>query len=164
MNCKVCGNSVWLKFHTMGRYIGRFTWRCSNYPDCKTETLYEPPTNRFDFANKDFTPILDTFEQISLDEKIQIETEIKAQMVEILKHFLSCTWGAHYNTLFDGIIMNYLDNPYLLDYVLKSGAVRDVGMVGITGAKIYPELMTYLRRVKSEKIQKYLDTEFINLK
>jgi hypothetical protein len=159
MQCKKCGYKSWLKFNPQGDYKGQFTWCCNNY-NCKNESLYDPPVNRFDFASNDFIPILDTFNRIQLNEKIAIELEIKVQMVEILNHFISCRWGAHFNILFDKIISPYLDNTYVLDYVLKSETIKDVGMKGRTGAKIYPELMTYLKRVSSEKIQKYLKYEF----
>ena len=160
MNCKDCGSKVWLKFNAKGVYKERFTCCCSN---CKTEFLYESPTNRFEFANNDFLPIIDTFDKISKEEKEIIVTEIKVQMVEILNHFICCTWGAHYSTLFDKIIKIYLDNPYVLDYVLKSEIVRDIGLRGRTGAKIFPDLLSCLKQVNSSKIQQYLDSEFSNL-
>lgn len=163
MNCTNCGNRTWLKFNSSGINQGQFIWCCSDYPKCKNEFLYEPPIDRFNFANNDFTLIISSLEELEFNEKIKIKTEIKAQMIEILKHFIECTWGAHYDTLFDKIIKPYLDNPYVLDYVLKSETVGNVGLVGMTGAKIYPDLMTYLRRVDSEKIQKYLDNEFRNI-
>jgi ssDNA-binding Zn-finger/Zn-ribbon topoisomerase 1 len=140
-----------------------FYWGCSSYPECKQTLEYSPPENRFDFSNDDFTSILRTLDQKESFDKEEIENEIKVQMIQILEHFISCTWGAHYNTLFDLIIKPYLTNPSILDYVLKGECVKENrGNVirGKTGAKIYPELLYYLKKVESDKIQNYLDIEF----
>jgi len=67
--------------------------------------------------------------------------------------------------LFDKIIKPFLSDQSVLDYVLKGKTIKNSkGNVveGNTGAKIYPELMHYLRMVENVKIQEYLSGEFNN--
>ncbi|MEY8849695.1 hypothetical protein AB9K26_12825 [Psychroserpens sp. XS_ASV72] len=54
--------------------------------------------------------------------------------------------GGHYNTFFKNLIKPYLDNPNVLDGVLKSKVIKDKNTIaGNTEAKIYPELMKCLK-------------------
>lgn len=155
-----CQQETWLKFNAQGVNRGKFSWSCANFFNCKTEYPYIPPTDRFNFARDDFMPILKSFETIPQRKREEIEIEIKVQMIEILKHYIECDWGAHYNTIFQRIIKVYLEDPFVLDYVLRSDVIRNVGIVGKTGAKIFPTLMFYLQQVNSSNIQNYLEVEF----
>ncbi len=58
-------------------------------------------------------------------------------MIEILKLFIETSSSMYYITLFQHIIKNYLDDPFVLDYVLKSHIVKNVGIIGKTGAKCF---------------------------
>lgn len=117
-----------------------------------------------DLINNDFMPLINSLDSMSLKERKVIIKAIKSQMRNILKHFIECTWGSHYNAVFENLIKPYLDNPQTLDSVLKSEVIKDKNtIIGKTGAKIFPELMNYLKRVDSPKIQVYLRQEF-NLK
>lgn len=160
MNCNNCQQRTLLKFIIQENRDGQFIWSCLS---CKTEFPYIPPEDRFDFSISHPGEILESLKQIPIDEKEKIENEIKAQMVEILIHFIRCDWSPHYNTMFEQLIMVYLDDPDVLDYVLKN-TVWYVGIKGKTGANIYPELMKYLRKIKSPEIQNYLNNEFENCK
>lgn len=134
-----------------------FNWTCK---DCNEISSYESEID-IDFTKHDFKPLLDSLTSKSIKEQEKVVTEIKSQMVYILKHFIECTWGSHYNTVFKKLIKPYLDNPLVLDYVLKSEIIKDKNIViGKTGAKAYPELMNYLKRVDSPKIHEYLKQEF----
>jgi hypothetical protein len=118
--------------------------------------------DEFDFANNDFMPIIRKMNEMSVEEKATVVFSIKNQMAEILKHFISCTWGAHYNTMFKELIIPFLDDEILLDSILRTNIIKDKSNVlfGKTGAKIYPELLSYLSRVHSPKVRKYLKKEF----
>ena len=164
MNCE-CGNKMVLKLARKGETKGNFFWGCSNYPYCQFTKEYVIPKNRFDFANNDFMPIIRSLNEKSKSEQETIETEITVQMIQILEHFIGCTWGAHFNTMFDELIKPYLRDSVTLDYVLRGDSVKETkGNVirGNTGAKIYPELYEYLITVNSSDIINYLETEFKN--
>ncbi|WP_412561843.1 hypothetical protein [Winogradskyella sp. MIT101101] len=114
-----------------------------------------------DLINYDFMPLISSLDTKPIQEQKVIIKEIKSEMVNILKHFIECTWGSHYNTVFKRLIKPYLDNPLVLDYVLKSEIIKDKNIViGKTGAKAYPELLKYLMLVDSLKIRIYLSNEF----
>jgi ssDNA-binding Zn-finger/Zn-ribbon topoisomerase 1 len=162
MICR-CGNNMVLRLIRRGELQGSFFWGCSTYPLCMKTQNYVVPENRFDFANNDFMPIIKSLTAKPESEKQEIIVEIKVQMIEILKHFIVCTWGAHYNTMFDMLIKPYLTDPNTLDYILRSEIINESkGNVvrGTTGAKIYPELNYYLNNVNSMEIKNYLKKEF----
>ena len=99
----------------------------------------------------------------SENEKAAITNEVKVQMVEILNHFIDCTWGAHYMNLLKEIIIPYLDDPYVLKYVLKGPAILEYkGNVffGRSKTKMYDALFYCLKQVHSQEIQNFLDQEF----
>jgi hypothetical protein len=158
MHCHSCHQKILLKFNGVENNGGQFIWAC---PECKTDFPYIPPEDRFDFSRRHPGTVIESLKDTPTDAKEEIENEIKAQMVEILIHFIRCDWSPHYNTMFDLLIMVYLDDPDVLDYVLKN-AVRYTGIKGKSGANIYSHLMKYLRLIKSSKIQNYLNNEFEN--
>lgn len=162
MICK-CGSNMVLRLAQKGQFKGSFFWDCTAYPLCSNIQNYVVPENRFDFANNDFMPIIRSLNSQGDNEKQEIIAEIKVQMIEILKHFIECTWGAHYNTMFDMLIKPFLTDPKILDLVLRSEIINESKgnvIYGITGAKIYPELNDYLSKVNSSEIKQYLFVEF----
>ncbi|GAB4160019.1 MAG: hypothetical protein Tsb0033_15360 [Winogradskyella sp.] len=135
-----------------------YNWLCSRF-----NRFTHKPKIEIDFNSDDFKPILNSLVNTTTKERKTIVNEIKSQMKHILNHFIECNWGSHYNAVFKNLIKPYLDNPKVLDGVLKSEVIKDKNViVGNTGAKIFPELMIYLKRVDSPKIQTYLKQE-INL-
>ncbi len=155
MNCS-CGNTMNLVFIPDKLNKPKFKWSCSF---CKKATIYKQQI-QIDFANEDFKSIIDNLKNMSDEEQEKIINEIKSQMVNILKHFIECDKGWHYNTLFKSLIKPYLDNPLVLDFVLKSDVIKATKIKGITGAKIYPELQEKLIKVDSPNIKNYLKNEF----
>lgn len=136
-----------------------YNWLCS-----RLNKFTHQPKIEIDFAKSDFKPIMDSLLNKTTKEQKTVVKEIKSQMEHILKHFIGCNWGSHYNAVFKNLVKPYLDNPKVLDSVLKSEIIKDKNtIVGNTGANIFPELMDYLKRVDSPKIQAYLRQEF-NLK
>ena len=83
-------------------------------------------------------------------------------MAQILYHFIECSWGGCYNSLYFNILVPYLDAPDILDYVLRSSVIQDgIGVqTGRNGAKIYSDLRGRLEGVKSPHIRNYLAENF----
>lgn len=115
---------------------------------------------KIDFISDDFKPIIDSLTNKTIEEREIVINEIKFQMVNILKHFIECDKGWHYNSMFKSLIKPYLDNPLVLDFVLKSDAIKGNKISGISGTKVYPELLERLKKVDSIKIRNYLKKEF----
>ncbi|WP_338359833.1 hypothetical protein [Yeosuana marina] len=113
-----------------------------------------------DLINNDFMPLISSLDSKPIQEQKVIIKEIKSQMVNILKHFIECDKGWHYNAIFKSLIKPYLDNPLVLDFVLKSHAIKGNEISGNSGAKIYAELLRRLEQVDSPKIKNYLKKEF----
>jgi hypothetical protein len=86
----------------------------------------------------------------------------KVFMAQILYHFIECTRGGCYNSLYFSVLVPHLDCPEIVDYVLRSSVVQGgIGVsVGKTGAKLYPELRARLQSVASSRIHKYLAVNF----
>jgi hypothetical protein len=86
----------------------------------------------------------------------------KVFMPQILYHFISCTWGGCYNSLYSSVLVPHLDAPQVLDYVLRSPAVRDGPGVqeADSGARMYPELRRRLEGVASLRVRAYLEEHF----
>jgi hypothetical protein len=134
-----------------------FHWKCSK---CGKSIPYISEID-IDFTKDDFKPLVDSMSDKTPVEQEAIRNEIKVQMVDILQHFIECGRASHYNELFKSLIKPYLDNTSVLDYVLKSGLVKnDKVIIGSTRAKIFPELLDYLMSVDSPKITTYLKEEF----
>lgn len=94
-----------------------------------------------------------------------VVTAIKHNMAQYLAHFIECTWGAHYNTLFNSFILTFLDDLNILKIVLKSSVIRDEENVTISknGYKMYWELYCRLKNVAfTAEISNFLKTEFPN--
>lgn len=85
----------------------------------------------------------------------------------ILSHFISCTWGPCYQTLYRKLLVPHLESVPVLDYVLRSPVVYDARATlidGISTPKMYPELYSYLMRVRSAEIRDYLLLTFGELR
>ena len=162
MKCTKCNSRMWLYFSGTEKPDGSFFWKCSNYINCQEMQPYIPLHPEINFVEGSFSEILKNLTTKSYSEQEVIVTEIKSQMVKILKHFIGCTWGAHYMTLYYELIHPYLDNKYVLDFVLKGDSVlnRDNVIIGISGSKIYPELADLMSKVNSKNIKDYMSNEF----
>lgn len=100
-------------------------------------------------------------DEASREYKLLI-TAIKYNMLEYLKHFLECNWGAHYNTIYRDFIQPYLDDLNVLKEFLKSDSIQDRDNVIISqnGYKMFRELYKYLIRVRNTEIKRFLRQEF----
>ena len=86
----------------------------------------------------------------------------KVFMPQILLHFIECGRFSCYNSILANVLIPYLDNVDIVDYVLKSPIVNpatDV-VIGKSGAKIYAELRYRLNQVSSCKVRQYLTENF----
>ena len=86
-------------------------------------------------------------------------------MPQIFYHYIECTWGACYNSLHPNCIVPYLDSVDVVDYVLRSPVIHDIGNVArsSTGARIYPELADRLKEVCSPAVVEYVRKNFSSL-
>jgi len=88
----------------------------------------------------------------------------KAYMPFILHEYISCTYGPCFSSMHENVLVPYLDSTSVLDYVLRSPVVYSASEArdrnDIPRPKVYPELFTWLMRVKSSAIQQYLVRTF----
>lgn len=80
----------------------------------------------------------------------------------VLYHFVECTWGACYNSIYFNLLVPHLDSTAVLDYVLRSRVIRGIEEVadGVPKPKMYGELHSRLMGVKSPVIRQYLAAAF----
>ena len=129
-----------------------------------------PPIDTGVALREDITP----FEQVGIKDG-QIYTPLftrplntghvpgaKVLMPFILYHFIECTWGACYNSIYFNLLVPHLDSAVVLDYVLRSPVVNGISEVvdGLSRPKIYGELSSRLFGVKSLTIHQYLVETF----
>ncbi len=92
-----------------------------------------------------------------------VTTAIKHNMGKYLAHFIECTWPAHYETLYNSFLLNFLDDLNVLKIVLKSDVIKD-GQNTITsknGYKMYWQLYCRLKKMTlNSDINNFLKTEF----
>lgn len=92
-----------------------------------------------------------------------IITAIRFNMYTYVAHFIECSSGAHYNTIFKYFIREYLDDINILKAILSSKYIKDAKNNTTTsknGYKIYNELYRYLMKIKNKEIKHFLKTEF----
>ena len=162
MKC-ICYSDMRLVFYKPKDSSYTFFWGCTDYPNCGVTSEYIRMQPKLDIGTKDTMEALEILKKGNNEEIIGIINEFKVQMVDILTHFIDCSWGAHYMTLYNEIIVPYLDDPWVLKYVLNSSIIKEsYGNVyrGKSGAKMYDLLLYYLRDVKSHEIQQFLKEEF----
>jgi len=120
----------------------------------------EPDLSNFDIALDDHQQVLTELQKIIGEENII--PFIRSRMEGILIHYIECTWGACYNAKFKELIQSYLNDPELLDKVLRSEVIKDKPgtITGKSGARIFPDLLYELRKCKASVIRNYLNKEF----
>ena len=80
----------------------------------------------------------------------------------IFYHFIECTWGACYNSIFFNLLVPHLDSAAVLDYALRSPVIHGTAEVveGVPKPKMYGQLHSRLMGVKSSIIREYLVDTF----
>jgi hypothetical protein len=92
-----------------------------------------------------------------------LATAVRFNIGNYLSHFISCTWGAHYQTLFKNFILLYLDDLNILKQILKSEVIKEDKentVISKKGYKMFWDLYKYLMKVHSPDIQNFLRLEF----
>jgi hypothetical protein len=81
-----------------------------------------------------------------------------AAWILLFNHFIECWWGACYNTTSDELIAPNFCSPALLHAILRSSMIRDTPDVlhGHEGARVFPELLSHLRKIKDPSVEAYL--------
>lgn len=89
-------------------------------------------------------------------------TAIKYNMGNYLAHYIECSSGAHYNTLYKDFILNFLDDLNILKIVLKSDVIKekDNVIVSKNAYKIFWDLFKKLMNINCPEIRKFLRLEF----
>ena len=82
----------------------------------------------------------------------------RVYMPFILHHFIECTRGACYNSIYFNLLVPYFDSVAVLDYILRSSVIHGDPKAAndVLKPKIYSELNSRLMNVKSSSIQQYL--------
>ena len=80
----------------------------------------------------------------------------------IFYHFVECTRGACYNSIYFNLLVPNLDSAAVLDYVLRSPVIQGIPEVvdGVSKPRMYGELHSRLMSVKSPIIRQYLADTF----
>ena len=156
--CNVCASELSLEFREAGEYV----WRCSRgcAPDVTTGI---PATESIKCFQK--TAIWDgrfDFSVVTRPLKSDSLAGAKVYMPQVLHHFIDCTWGGCYNSIYINFLVPHLDCPDVVDYVLRSPVIHDGPNVirSSGGARIYGELLRRLHGVASARIKAYLDATF----
>lgn len=152
-----------LRFATRGANSGKFFWGCKSYPICTSTIDYIPKYS--DFINTKYMGwvVHQKLQELNEIERHILLIDIKGQMLDILRHYLWCRVGACYSSIYRYIILDHLDNDQVLDYFLKSDAIKNGPSPILTsnnGAKIFYDLFYDFMIVRSEKIRNYLQAEF----
>ena len=148
-------------------------------PDCKnildlsfTNKVCPNPLCGFDFAglnvylkkNDDELRkiLLKVYKARESREYKLVITAIKYSMGNYLAHFIECTWGAHYNTLYKNFIITYLDDLNILKKVLKSNVIKESENVIISknGYKMFWELYCRLKKIHHADFRNFFISEF----
>lgn len=87
---------------------------------------------------------------------------VRLYMPSLFYHFIVCTWGGCYNGIYRNCLVPFLDSPEVVDYILRSDAVRPCEIDGtrITEPRMFPELRSRLEGVSSPRIRQYLKETF----
>ena len=106
--------------------------------------------------------LMNSINEIEIRKDSEIERVFIDNMHLVLKHYIECNRGYHYNLIFEKVIKPYFDSLEVLESVLRSELIKNKSnvLIGQTGAKIFPELLDKLLLVDSENIKSYLKNEF----
>jgi hypothetical protein len=82
----------------------------------------------------------------------------KVYMPFILYHFIECTRGACYNSIYFNLLVPHFDCAVVLDYILRSPVIHGDSQTtnDILKPRIYSELHSRLMNVESSIIHQYL--------
>jgi len=147
--CLKCGNATQLT-RTM---LPNYAWACANKCLAPVDTGVTTNVELVDLQGR--SPVEMIFsENLS---PAQIETA-KVYSPQILIHFIDCHTPGCYMQIYNKFLVPYFDNVPVLDYVLRTPIVRGEEILkdGIRQPKMYPQLFSYLKGLKSLKIQDYL--------
>ena len=162
MNCSICNSNMSLVFMAKGQYEGKSIWVCDESHKCDYTDPYVVKFSGLYSRKGMGTAFIELLKQSDDKGKSDLLTDIKAQMFEILKHYVSCRVGGCYTSILRYILIDYLEDPIVLDYFLKFKSIQQKGniILSITGAKIYYDLYYDLMLVKNNRIKEYLIKEF----
>ncbi len=157
-NCIRCGSNLYLvQFGVLN-----YSWRCVD--GCKPDLDTGVPAT-IDISAFERYAICDGKFRVSSVVRplpAKLVAGVKVYMPQILYHFIECTWGGCFNSIYKNCLVPHLDSPEVVDYVLRTPVVKpcDDLLVGDNGARVYGELMSRLQGISSLAIADYLSREF----
>jgi hypothetical protein len=82
--------------------------------------------------------------------------------LHILSHFIECSWGGCYNSIYSNFFVFYFESVTVLDYVLRSPVVGGEVVIknGVPEPRIFGELYSRLNGIQSHKVREYLKEKF----
>ena len=81
-------------------------------------------------------------------------------MLDILSHFVSCTWGGHFMQQFECFIKPHLDHLAILKFFLQSTNTITDEYNNVNGYKMYYDLYQKLNEVENIQIKEFIQSEF----
>jgi hypothetical protein len=152
-----CGSLVLLRQGTP-----RYAWQCAQgcLPPIDTGVSISEDIGPFEKAavrNDDID-----FSIFTRHLSAELVPGAKAYMLQILPHFIECTRGGCYNSIYNNLLAPHLDSPDVVDYVLRGPVIHGSPdlITGITGAKIFEQLLWCLKGVHSPNIRQYIQVTF----
>ena len=153
--CITCGAKLILNRDQVPNYV----WRCENNCDVLIDTGVSKDSS---IAAYECTAIRNGNLYSGIYTRTISESWIagvQTYMPQILHHFIECYWAPCYLSIYKNVVVPHLNNPGVLDYILKTDVIHTApdSIIGATGATIYLELLHYLQKVESNVIKTYLE-------
>jgi hypothetical protein len=147
--CLKCGNATQLNRLQPSNYA----WACSNSCLAPVDTGVPAHEELADLGGR--SPVEICFAEVL--NPTQILTA-KVYSPQILIHFIDCHTPGCYMQIYNKFLVPHFDNVSILDYVLRTPIIRGEEVLndGIPEPKMYGELLSRLRGIRSSKIQDYL--------
>jgi len=145
--------------------LANYSWQCASkcLPPIDTGVALSEDIIPFEQAglkdNEIFTPLF------TRPLPMHLVAGAKVYMPFVLYHFIECTRGACYNSIYFNLLVPHLDSVSVLDYVLRSPVVHGDSEISadIPRPKMFDDLCSRLKAVKSPVIQRYLAENFESL-
>jgi hypothetical protein len=152
IKCLKCGNTLDLSFVDKS---------CPN-PLCSFNF-----TGLSELLNEDdeklMTTLVEAHRGYDEDRIALVIVAVRYNIGNYLAHFIECTWGAHYNSLYKHFITLHLKDLNILKKVLSSDVIKEDKnniIISQNGYKMFWALYKYLINIKSVEISGFLKEEF----
>jgi hypothetical protein len=156
--CLKCGGELLL----LKENVPTYSWQCANkcMPLVDTGVALSEDINPFELVGIKDGKVFEPFFTRPLHSSHI--PGAKVYMPFVLYHFIECTWGACYNSIYLNLLVPHLNSVSVLDYVLRSPVVQSDSQFAEDSSqpKMYGNLYSRLLGVESTDIKKYLAETF----